>query len=244
MQIGPRIRVGGSIGHFGEQVKHTLGNVLAGGQSLSMFGHKFSTPLALITSPIAAKLQGKSDSDAFRSEEDILRATLRSAAVAASLYGGGQAMGAFGGGGGNAAALAADPSVADAAAGTAAGAGAGAAGAAGGAAAGGAAAGAAGGMSLATKLALFGMLAQAGSGIAGGVAQGKEANYQHDQNNQRLAAMNRFRQGLQPPSPFQFQSPFGAQNNLAAQQGQMGGGMNPLLRNQWAQALAQRGIGG
>lgn len=254
MQIGPRIRVGGSVGKFGEKLKHGAGNLLASSQSISIGGHKFATsPLAFLTSPIAAKLQGKSDSDALRSEEDVGRSALRSAGAAAALMGGQAALGAGGipgipgiGGGGSAvgpvsgsanaiadAAQSVPASVLNTATRSA--------------------PSFFGNMSLADKLALGSTLLNGVSGVAGGIAQGKQQDFENQQSKDRLAAMQRFRGTLQPPTPFNPTSAFAGQGPFRGQNGPQGAPSvmqnNPLAQggqgggdNPWLAVLRARGL--
>lgn len=95
------------------------------------------------------------------------------------------------------------------------------------------------------KLALGSTALQGIGGIAGGIAQGQQADFQRDQYSQmapiRNQAMQQLGASMQAPQPFQFQSPF-AQPQPQAQPHQPGQGLDPA--SQWAAILKARGLPG
>jgi hypothetical protein len=107
------------------------------------------------------------------------------------------------------------------------------------------------------KLALGSTALQGIGGVAGGIAQGQQNQFQRDQYNQmapiRNQAMQQLGASMQAPQQFQFQSPF-AQQGQGGQMGQgspqmaqdapgpQGQGLDPA--SQWAAILRARGLPG
>lgn len=102
-------------------------------------------------------------------------------------------------------------------------------------------------MPFSDKLALGSTALQGIGGVAGGIAQGQQNQFQRDQYNQmapiRNQAMQQLGGQMQAPQQFQFQSPFapGAQPPMP-QQPQGAGGSGPA--EAWAAILRARGLPG
>ncbi|MGJ0510256.1 MAG: hypothetical protein ACR652_24690 [Methylocystis sp.] len=101
-------------------------------------------------------------------------------------------------------------------------------------------------MPFADKLALGSTALQGIGGVAGGIAQGQQAQFERDKYNEmapiRQQAMQQLGGQMQAPTPFQFQSPFAQQQPQSMPGAPQGQGLDPA--SQWAAILKARGLPG